>query len=286
MTANFRDDPTTLVSTTWLAAWLDDPALRVLDASWYLPAMGRDARAEYAAGHIPGAQSFDIDAQSDQASSLPHMALPADEFARRMQAMGIGDADLVVVYDGMGLFSAARVWWLFRRLGHAKVAVLDGGLPKWRAEDRPLETAVPSPAPAHLQPRPPLARVATKADVQRASRDAAALILDARAAPRFRGAVPEPRAGLRAGHIPGSANLPFGELINPDGTLKDDAGLRAAFTAVGMDLSRPVITSCGSGVTGTILNLALERLGHNDHALYDGAWAEWGAADDVEVEKG
>lgn len=286
ITAAFRDDPTTLVSTDWLAAHLGDPNLRILDASWYLPATGRDARTEYAAGHIPGAQFFDIDQHSDPASPLPHMALATDEFARRMQAMGIGDGDQVVVYDGLGLFSAARAWWLFRLMGKADVAVLDGGLPKWLGEGRPVDTATPQPAAARLQAKVPRARVVDKAGVQRALTGGHKELVDARAANRFRGEVAEPRAGLRSGHIPGAKNVPFGQLLNADGTMKDAAGLRAAFAAAGVDLLRPVITSCGSGVTGTIVNLALERLGHGDHALYDGSWAEWGAAGEVEVENG
>lgn len=280
------DDPKTLVSTEWLAAHLRDPDLRVIDASWYLPDQNRDARAEYAAAHIPGARFFDIDEISDQRSALPHMAPPPEKFISRMRAMGIGDGHQVVVYDGAGLFSAARVWWTFRLMGKTDIAVLDGGFPKWRAEGREIEDLPPVLRDRHMTISRQNALVRDVTQVAHASKLREAEIVDARSAARFRGEVPEPRPGLRSGHIPGARNLPYAELLAPDGTMKPAAALRAAFVAAGVDLDRPVITSCGSGVTAAILNLALERLGHRAHSLYDGSWAEWGMYDDLPVEKG
>lgn len=280
------DDPKTLVSTDWLAAHLGDPDLRVLDGSWYMPDSGRDARAEYEAGHIPGARFFDIDDISDQRSALPHMAPPPEKFISRMRAMGVGDGHQVVVYDGAGLFSAARVWWLFKLMGKSDVAVLDGGLPKWRAEGRALEDLPPVVRDRHITVQRQSHLVRDVAQVAAAAKLGDWQIVDARAAARFRGDAPEPRPGLRAGHIPGAMNLPFGKLLNADGTMKDLPALRAAFEAAGVDLARPVITSCGSGVTAAVLSLALERLGHSRHALYDGSWSEWGMYPDLAVEKG
>ncbi len=276
------DNPTTLVSTDWLAAHLADPALRVLDASWYLPAQNRDAKAEYAAGHIPGARFFDIDEIADLTVPLPHMAPPVEKFVSRVRALGIGNGTQTVVYDGAGTFSAARVWWTFRLMGLTACAVLDGGLPKWRAEGRTVTDALPPPNVPHLHvtPQPHLVRTATEVLATTAT------VVDARSAARFRGEAPEPRVGLRGGHIPGSRNIPYTAVLNPDGTMKDDASLRQVFADADVDLSGPVITSCGSGVTAAVLSLALERLGHRDHALYDGSWSEWGGRDDLPVERG
>ena len=286
MTAAFQDDPRTLVSTDWLAAHLKDPDLRVLDGSWYMPAQGRDAKAEYSACHIPGARFFDIDEISDHRSNLPHMAPPPEKFISRMRAMGVGDGHQVVVYDGSGLFSAARVWWTFRLMGKLDVAVLDGGLPKWRAEGREIEDMAPIVKDRHITVSRQNQMVRDVTQVAHAAKLAEAEIVDARSAVRFRGEAPEPRAGLRSGHIPGARNLPFAHALNGDGTMKPVPELKEAFAAAGVELTKPVITTCGSGVTAAILSLALERLGHRNHALYDGSWAEWGMYDDLEVQKG
>ena len=277
------DDPKTLVSTGWLADHLKDPDLRVLDASWYLADMGRDAKSEYAASHIPGARFFDIDEIADLRSDLPHMAPPVEKFISRMRAMGVGDGHQVVVYDGAGMFSAARVWWLFRLMGKTDVAVLDGGFPKWVAEGRPVEDMAPVLRDRHITVQRQAALVR---DVTQVAKLGDHEIVDARSPARFRGEEPEPRPGLRAGHIPGSKNVHYRTLLNADGTMKDAAGIRATFEAAGVDLSKPVITTCGSGVTAAILFLALDRIGHVDHSLYDGSWAEWGMYPDLKVATG
>jgi thiosulfate/3-mercaptopyruvate sulfurtransferase len=285
MTA-FTDDPKTLVSTAWLAAHLKDPDLRVIDASWYLPDAGRDPRAEYAAAHIPGARFFDIDEITDSRSNLPHMAPQPEKFVARMRAMGIGDGHQVVIYDGAGLFSAARVWWTFRLMGKTDVAVLDGGFPKWQAEGRDVEDMPPVMRDRHMMVSRQNHLVKDVTQVAHAAKLGEAEIIDARGAARFKGEVPEPRPGLRSGHIPGSKNVPFSTLLNPDGTMKTVDAIRATFEAAGVNLSKPAITTCGSGVTAAVLSLALERLGHKNHALYDGSWAEWGMYEDLAVEKG
>lgn len=280
------EDPTTLVSTDWLSQHLNDPDLRIIDGSWYLPDAGRDPRVEYEAAHIPGARFVDLDELSDNRSDLPHMAPPPEKFMSRMRALGIGDGHQVVIYDGAGMFSAARFWWLFRLMGKTDVAVLDGGLAKWRAEDRPVEDLAPVVRDRHMTAVRQNHLVRDVTQVAAAAKLGEPQIVDARSPARFRGDEPEPRPGMRAGHIPGSANLHYAVLLNGDGTMKSPDDLRAAFKTAGIDLERPVVTTCGSGVTAAILSLALERLGHRDHALYDGSWSEWGMYSDLEVATG
>jgi thiosulfate/3-mercaptopyruvate sulfurtransferase len=249
-----------------------------------MPQLRRDARAEFEAAHIPGAVFFDIDAIADHRTSLPHMLPSAAEFAAAAGALGIGSGDRVVVYDVRGVVSAARVWWSFRAFGHDAVAVLDGGLKKWRAEGRPVESGAPKPAPRAFgaRPRPELVR---DLDAMRANLGSrAAQVLDARSAGRFAGTEPEPRPGLRGGHIPGSLNLPYETLYRPDGTLRSPGELRGAVQAAGVDLGRPIVTTCGSGVTASVLALALHLLGRPDVAVYDGSWSEWGGRADTPIE--
>lgn len=286
MTPATPDDPKTLVSTAWLAAHLKDPDLRIFDASWYLPDMNRDAKAEYAAGHIPGARFFDIDEISDARSELPHMAPPVEKFMSRMRAMGVGDGHQVVVYDGTGLLSAARVWWLFRLMGQTNIAVLDGGLPKWLVDGHKTTTAAPTIRDRHMTVRMEPHRVRDVTDVARAAKLDDHSIIDARAPARFKGDAPEPREGMRSGHIPGSKNVFYQDLLNADGTMKAPNALRTAFNDAGVDLHKPAITTCGSGVTAAILSLALERIGKTDHALYDGSWSEWGMYADLPIATG
>ncbi len=281
-----QDDPKSLVSTEWLAAHLKDPDLRILDGSWYLPDMGRDPKAEYDEAHIPGARFFDIDDISDNRSDLPHMVPPVEKFMSRLRAMGVGDGHQVVVYDGVGMFSAPRVWWLFRYMGQMDVAVLDGGFAKWQAEGREIEDMPPVIRDRHMTVRVQNHLVRDVTQVSAASKLGDHTIIDARSPERFRGAAPEPREGLRAGHIPKSVNVPYRALLNEDGTLKDPDGLRAAFAQGGADLSKPVITTCGSGVTACILGLALERLGKTDYAIYDGSWSEWGLSPTLPIATG
>lgn len=280
------DNPKQLVSTLWLADHLKDPDLRILDASWYLPNSERDAKAEYDAGHIPGARFFDIDDVSDARSDLPHMVPPVEKFMSRMRAMGVGDGHQVVVYDGAGLFSAARVWWLFKLMGKTDVAVLDGGFPKWQSEGNPVEDMPPVIRDRHMTVSRQNHLVKDVTQVAMASKLGDWEIVDARPGERFRGEVEEPREGMRSGHIPGSKNVPFPTLLNADGTMKDADGIRAAFHAGKVDLTKPVITSCGSGVTAAILSLALERIGKTDHSLYDGSWTEWGQFQTLNVATG
>ena len=274
-----------LVSTDWLAERLGDPRLKVLDATWLMPGEPGDPKAAFEAGHIPGARFFDIDEVADRSTDLPHMAPSPEQFAEQVGAMGIGEKDVIVAYDQLGLRSAPRAWWTFRLFGAEEVYVLDGGLPLWKAEGRPLETgpAAPvEPAAFTARFRPELVR-----DVEqvRAGIEHRAQLLDARSAARFRGEAPEPRAGLRSGHIPGSFNLPFGELIEA-GRLKSPEQLEARFEASGVDLNKPITTSCGSGLTAAILALGLARLGRWDTPVYDGSWSEWGGRSDTPVVTG
>ncbi|MEZ5745995.1 MAG: 3-mercaptopyruvate sulfurtransferase [Paracoccaceae bacterium] len=281
-----QDDPKTLVSTDWLAVHLKNPDLRILDASWYLPETGRDARAEYARAHIPGARFFDIDEISDHRSALPHMAAPPEKFISRLRAMGVGDGHQVVVYDGAGLFSAARVWWNFRLMGKTDIAVLDGGTPKWLAEGRATEDMPPMMRDRHMTVQRQAHLIKDVTQVAAASKLGDHEIIDARSAERFAGSAPEPREGLRAGHIPNSRNVPFQTVLNPDNTMKSPAELSKVFAAAGVDMTKPAITTCGSGVTAAVLSLALERIGKRDHALYDGSWSEWGMYGDLKAVKG
>jgi thiosulfate/3-mercaptopyruvate sulfurtransferase len=271
-----RDDPKTLVSTQWLAAHLKYPDLRVLDASWYLPGSERDPFAEYQRAHIPGARFFDLDDVSDHRSDLPHMVPPAEKFMSRMRAMGVGDGHQIVVYDGSGLFSAPRVWWLFKLMGQMDIAVLDGGFPKWQAEGHPVEDLPPILRDRHMMVRRQNHMVKDVTQVSAASKLGESEIVDARSPGRFYGTDPEPRPGLRAGHIPGSKNVFYKDLLKADDTMKSPDEMRQVFVEAGVDLDKPVITSCGSGVTAAILSLGLTRMGKTDHSLYDGSWTEWG----------
>ena len=281
-----HDDPRTLVSTGWLAAHMKDPDLRILDATWFMPDEGRNGRAEYEQAHIPGARFFDIDEISDLRSDLPHMAPPVEKFMSRMRDMGVGDGHQVVVYDTQGLFSAARVWWLFRLMGQPDIAVLDGGLPKWLAEGREVEDMPPMVRDRHMTVRRQNHLVKDVTQVAAASKLGDYEILDARSPGRFAGQEEEPRPGLRKGHVPGSRNVYYRDLLNADGTMKSPEELRAVFDAAGVDMGKSAITTCGSGVTAAIISLALERIGKTDHSLYDGSWAEWGAFSTVPVATG
>lgn len=266
-----------LVTPEWLHRRLDTPDLVVLDASWYLPAAGRDARAEYLAAHIPGAIRFDIDAVSDEASPLPHMMPRPEVFASRMRALGVGDGARIVVYDGMGLFSAPRVWWMLRTFGTRDVAVLDGGLPAWVAAGFPVEDGEARPRDRrHFTARLDNGAVAEASDIARALETGSAQVVDARSGPRFRGEEAEPRPGVRPGHMPGALNLHYSALQR-DGRMKEPAELEKVFAENGIDPDRPILATCGSGVTAAIVSLALETMGRPARALYDGSWSEWGA---------
>ena len=274
-----------VVSTEWLASALGRPGLRVLDGSWYLPGSGRDAGSEYAAGHIPGAVFFDLDSSSDPNTTLPHMLPSEHAFALRMGALGLTDSDDLVVYDGSGTnLSAPRVWWMFRTFGHERVTVLDGGLGKWCRERRPVEQGVTTLPAGQFTARLDNSAIRDLSAVRNNLRSGDEQLVDTRSAGRFAGTEPEPRRGIRSGHVPGSLNLPFTELVRADGTMLDSEQLRGRVLRAGVDLSRPVVATCGSGTSACALVLALHLLGHTQTALYDGAWAEWGSRADTPIE--
>ena len=273
-----------LVETDWLEAHLDAPDVIILDGNWYLPNDPRDPYEEYLQARIPGAIYFDIDEISDKSSSLPHMLPSPEQFSSQMRRMGICDGMRVVVYDAQGMFSAARVWWTFRAMGNEDVAVLNGGLAKWNAEGRPLEDGPPPQRGVrHFTSRRNAELIRDRDEILKVIDDGLEQIVDARAADRFRGEAPEPREGLRSGHIPGSLNLPYPELLNSEGTLKPAAELKKIFEQAGVDLSKPVANSCGSGVTASILALALAIIGHRHVSVYDGSWSEWGADESLPI---
>lgn len=274
-----------LVSTDWLGTQLKSDDLVIVDGSWYLPAMKRDPFKEYLAGHIPGAVYFDIDEISDHSSRLPHMLPPPHTFELHMTRLGIADGMKVVVYDGMGLFSAPRVWWTLRVFGIKDVFILEGGLPKWRAESRPIESGMAAPAPAHFKANFNAELVANYEKVERVLADRSAQVVDSRSADRFRGEAPEPHEGVRSGHMPGSLNIPYSELVE-GGTLAPPEKIQAAVTKAGVDTSKPVITSCGSGVSAALLWLALDSIGKEPEALYDGSWSDWDSRVDAPVATG
>jgi thiosulfate/3-mercaptopyruvate sulfurtransferase len=271
-----------LVSTDWLAEHLRDGNLVTVDGSFFLPIQGRDAHAEYRAGHIPGAVFFDIEAVSDHSTELPHMLPGAGQFGVAAGALGIGDGDTVVVYDSLGLYSAPRVWWTFRLFGAKNVYILDGGLPQWKAEGRPTEAGDTQRPAKKFTAEMNVDAVAMTDDVRMALADERVQVVDARSAERFSGKAPEPRPGLRSGHMPGAFNLPYGRLIE-NGHLVARERIKAAFTDAGVDVDKPIITSCGSGVTAAILTFALDAIGKDAKRLYDGSWAEWASRPDLPI---
>jgi thiosulfate/3-mercaptopyruvate sulfurtransferase len=276
-----------VVSTEWLAARLGSTGLRVIDASWYLPGSSRNPAAEYVAGHIPGAVFFDLDASSDPSTTLPHMLPSEQSFSDRMASLGLNDADDLIVYDGSGTnLSAARVWWMLRTFGHHRSAVLDGGMGKWSRENRPIEPGTVALPRGKFTARLNLRAVRDLPAVQANIQHQREQLVDVRSAGRFAATEPEPRPGLRRGHVPGSRNLPFAELVQPDGTILPDYQLRRRIEAAGVDLSQPIVATCGSGTSACTLILSLAVLGHEGAALYDGAWSEWGGRPDTPIESG
>lgn len=284
MAASYSN-PHSLVSTDWLNDNLRQPDLRVIDATYYLPMQGKDARAEYLAAHIPGAVFFPIDEIADTGSNLPHMLPPVEKFSARLRKLGIGDGNRVVVYDRTGLLGAARVWWMCRIFGIKDVAILDGGLTKWLAEERAVEDGEPAGRERHFTARLDNTQVRTKEQMLRNLAGKQEQVLDARSPGRFNATEPETWPGRRAGHIPGSCNLPYTQLLRPeDGTFLPADQLRTKFQKAGIDLNKPVVTTCGSGITACVLAFGLHLIGHRDVSVYDGSWAEWGLPGDTPVE--
>ena len=279
-------NPDALVDTAWLAENLDDPEVRAVDATFFLPTLARDAGAEFEERHIPGAVFFDIDAIADRTTDLPHMLPDAATFGRAVGRLGIGNATHVVAYDlNGGCAAAARLWWTFRVFGHQRVAVLDGGLPKWRREGRPTETGTPAPEERRFEATMNPAMVRGADDLLANIESQAEQVIDARGAGRFAGVEPEPRPARKAGHVPGSFNLPFNDLMDPEAGVVRPAGeIAAAFDGAGVDRTRPIVTTCGSGVTAAFLSFGLYLIGVENAAVYDGSWAEWGNRDDTPVE--
>jgi thiosulfate/3-mercaptopyruvate sulfurtransferase len=275
-----------MVNVNWLAKHLEAPDVRIIDASSFMPGSDRNPRAEYDAGHIPGAVFFDIDEICDTDTDLPHMMPSAEKFTSRVKRLGLGDGQRLVVYDSQGLFSAPRVWWMFRHMGHEDVAVLDGGLPAWVAAGHPLEDMPPVPRERHFTVRRRADLIRTMDQVSAALANQSVQVVDARSAGRFAGTAPEPRAGLPSGHMRGARNVPFGDVVGEGGTLKTEAQLAETMRAAGLDLGAPMIATCGSGITACVLALAFARLGRSDVAVYDGSWTEWASTPGNEIEVG
>lgn len=274
-----------VVSADWLEQRLTDPSVKIVDAAWYLPAQKRDPKAEYAAGHIPGAVFYDQDAIADLTSGLPHTIPSPESFAESVGRLGISETDTIVVYDGPGIFTAPRVWWLLRTMGAQSVFVLDGGIDGWKAEGRPVTTDLPQLEPATFRPKFNAEAVTSFAQMRDIVATGSRQVADARGAARFTGEEAEPRAGMRSGHMPGAKSLPSG-VFSTGGKLKSLDDLRETIEAAGIDLDKPVVTSCGSGVTAAIIMLALQSLGHSNNTLYDGSWSEWGSQADTPVVTG